>query len=271
MNAMNARKRHIRRHGLIGTISVVCAGNLVLGATAGASPDGTEGGLDHSMGSQVLAREGGRPTPTPRDPGAVTGIDVSSFQANVDWGATAAGGNRFAYVKATEATTYVNPFFSQQYDGSLAAGLLHGAYHFARPEQSSGADQANYFVDHGGGWSPDGKTLPGALDVEYNPDGDTCYGLNQQAMTAWIKDFSDTYHARTGRFPVLYTSTRWWNQCVSGTFNTTNPVWVANYANTVGPLPRGWDFHTFWQNTSTPVDSDQFNGSEDRLEALAKG
>jgi GH25 family lysozyme M1 (1,4-beta-N-acetylmuramidase) len=264
---MNAPKRHIRRHGLIGMVSAVCAGSLLLGATAQASTHGR----DHSMGSQVLAREGALPAPSPRDPSAVTGIDVSSYQGNVDWAATAAAGNRFAYVKATEAANYVNPLFSQQYDGSHAAGMLHGAYHFARPDQTRGADQANYFVDHGGNWSPDGTTLPGAVDLEYNPDGDTCYGQNRQAMTGWIKDFSDTYHARTGRFPVIYTSTRWWNQCVDGVFNTTNPLWVANYANTVGPLPRGWEFQTFWQNTSTPVDSDRFNGGEDRLAALAKG
>jgi GH25 family lysozyme M1 (1,4-beta-N-acetylmuramidase) len=267
---MNAPNWHTRRHSLIGTLSVVCAGSLLLCTTAQASTRQSQA-TDHSMGSQVQAREGTHTGPAPRDPDSVTGIDVSSYQGNVDWSATAASGNRFAYVKATESTDYVNPFFAQQYDGSHAAGMLHGAYHFARPEQSSGSEQANYFVDHGGNWSPDGTTLPGALDVEYNPDGDTCYGLSPQAMTSWIRDFSDTYRARTGRFPVIYTSTRWWTQCVAGTFNTTNPLWVANYADTVGPLPRGWNFHTFWQNTSTPVDSDQFNGSEDRLQALAKG
>lgn len=267
---MNAPNWHTGRYGLLGMMSAFCAGSLLLGNTAQAMTL-QDRAMDHSMGSQVQAREGAQTGPVPRDPGAVTGIDVSSYQGAVDWPAISASGNRFAYVKATESTDYVNPFFAQQYDGSHAAGMLHGAYHFARPDQSSGNEQANYFVDHGGNWSPDGTTLPGALDVEYNPDGDTCYGLSAPAMTSWIKDFSDTYHTRTGRFPVIYTSTRWWTQCVDGAFDTTNPLWVANYAATVGPLPRGWDFHTFWQYTSTPVDSDRFNGGEDRLQALAKG
>lgn len=49
------------------------------------------------------------------------------------------------------------------------------------------ATQANYFVDHGGGWSADGRTLPGTLDIEYNPYGATRYGLTKAGMSAWIR------------------------------------------------------------------------------------
>lgn len=70
----------------------------------------------------------------------------------------------------------------------------------------SGADQANYFVDNGGGWSADGKTLPGALDIEYNPYGDTCYSMSASELTNRIADFNATYRARTGRDVVIYTA-----------------------------------------------------------------
>jgi hypothetical protein len=49
---------------------------------------------------------------------------------------------------------------------SANVGMIRGAYHFALPNSSSGATQANYFAGNGGGWSWDGKTLPGALDIE---------------------------------------------------------------------------------------------------------
>ena len=81
---------------------------------------------------------------------------------------------------------YINPDFSSQYDGATSAGLIRGSYHFAHPDISSGATQATYFLAHGGnipychiiwftnkipsdfpgGWSADGITLPGALDIE---------------------------------------------------------------------------------------------------------
>ncbi|GAA2815071.1 lysozyme [Saccharopolyspora taberi] len=229
---------------------------------------------DAAMGSQIRKHEGGDPEAVPQDVDAqatVAGIDVSGHQGNVDWQYWWNQGKRFAYVKATEGTGYENPYFAQQYNGSYNIGMIRGAYHFALPDRSSGAAQANFFVDNGGGWSRDGKTLPGALDMEYNPYGGTCYGKTPSQMTAWIKDFSDTYHARTGRWPVIYTSTSWWSSCVNGDFSSTNPLWVARYASTVGQLPYNWGFHTIWQYSSSPIDQNSFNGAYDRLQALANG
>src|SRR3954469_22984504 len=112
-----------------------------------------------------------------RAAGVVYGMDVSGYQGNVAWSTAYANGARFAYVKATEGTTYTNPYFAQQYNGSYNVGMIRGAYHFAHPNSSSGTTQADYFAAHGGGWSGDGKTLPPALDIEYNPSGAECYGL----------------------------------------------------------------------------------------------
>jgi GH25 family lysozyme M1 (1,4-beta-N-acetylmuramidase) len=210
-------------------------------------------------------------------PNAVTavveGIDVSSHQGNVDWPYWWGQGKRFAYVKATEGNYYKNPYFTQQYNGSYNIGMIRGAYHFATPNDSSGANQANYFVDRGGAWSRDGKTLPGVLDIEYNPYGATCYGLSRSAMVSWIRDFLNTYKSRTGRDAVIYSTTDWWTSCTGNTsaFSQTNPLWIARYSTSPGTLPAGWAYYTFWQYSSTPIDKDRFNGAMDRLVALANG
>src|SRR5215471_6808495 len=136
-------------------------------------------------------------TPASAAPAGLKGMDVSSYQGNVNWTAAWNNGARWAYVKATEGNYYTNPYFAQQYNGSYNVGMIRGAYHFATPNDSSGANQATYFLAHGGGWSKDGKTLPGALDIEYNPYGATCYGLSQAAMVNWIRDFLNTYKSRT--------------------------------------------------------------------------
>jgi GH25 family lysozyme M1 (1,4-beta-N-acetylmuramidase) len=229
------------------------------------------------MGSTLKKHEPGVPGALP-DPGlaaeTVEGVDVSSHQGNVDWAALWNSGVRFAYVKATEGNYYRNTYFAQQYNGSYNIGMIRGSYHFATPDVSSGANQANYFVDHGGGWSKDGKTLPGVLDVEYNPYGATCYGLSQSAMINWIRDFTTTYKARTTRDAVIYTTTDWWTQCTGnyGGFGSTDPLWIARYNTTPGTLPAGWSYYTFWQYTSTgPIvgDHNKFNGSYSRLQVLA--
>ncbi|MEW1722284.1 lysozyme [Streptomyces sp. NPDC093109] len=229
-----------------------------------------------TMGMGVVAHDGrGGP---PRSPRAeqTEGVDVSSHQGNVDWPALWNSGVKWSYNKATEGTYYKNPYFGQQYNGSFEVGLIRGAYHFATPDTTSGATQAGYFVNNGGGWSRDGRTLPGALDIEWNPYGDSCYGKTPAQMVAWITDFTTTYRALTGRDAVIYTATSWWKTCTgnSSAFGATNPLWIARYNTTPGELPAGWGYQTMWQYTSTgPIvgDHSKFNGSLDRVVALATG
>ncbi|TFY81669.1 hypothetical protein EWM64_g2346 [Hericium alpestre] len=194
------------------------------------------------------------------------GIDVSNYQSSINW----------KTVKATGSHSPTSRQRKAPYTGATDAGLIRGSYHFAHPDTSSGATQAKYFIAHGGDWSGDGITLPGALDIEYNPDGDTCYGLSDSAMVNWITDFSNTYHTATSRYPVIYTTTDWWKTCTgnSAKFGSTNPLWIARYASAVGTLPAGWDYTTFWQyadSGSNPGDQDRFNGDAAGLKRIAKG
>ncbi len=206
---------------------------------------------------------------------ALVGLDVSGYQTTIHWSAVAAAGAQFAYIKATEGRGFVNPGFASQYDGAYQAGLIRGAYHFALPNDSTGAAQASYFVANGGGWSADGKTLPGALDIEYNPRGAKCYGLSQSAMVAWIASFNNTYHALTSRWPVIYTTSGWWATCTGNYagFASEDPLWIAGYG-AARTLPVGWSFYTFSQYAPVgtfPGDQDTFNGSSSQLTRLAVG
>ncbi|WP_277675840.1 lysozyme [Saccharopolyspora rectivirgula] len=204
---------------------------------------------------------------------SVAGMDVSGHQGDVAWQAAYQAGARFAYVKATEGTDFRNSHFAQQYNGSYEVGMIRGAYHFALPDRSTGAEQAKFFAANGGGWSADGRTLPGVLDIEHNPYGEQCYGLNPQQMTGWIEDFSHTYHRITGRYPVIYTTTQWWNTCTGGAdVAERNPLWVARYNDFVGELPGRWQQHTFWQYSDSgrfPGCQDVFNGSYEQLKRFA--
>lgn len=221
---------------------------------------------------QSLAQGRSAWTPT----GGTLGMDVSSHQRNVDWASAYAAGSRFAYVKATEGSYYTNPYFAQQYNGSAQVGMVRGAYHFANPRTSSGADQARYFVQNGGGWSADGRTLPGLLDIEFNPYpayGNTCFNMTPAQLTAWTRDFVDTYRSLTGRAPMVYTATSWWSQCVGSPQFGALPLHLASYSTVVGAIPAGWSGYDIWQFTdSGPFvgDSNFFPGTVNDLKVLAK-
>jgi GH25 family lysozyme M1 (1,4-beta-N-acetylmuramidase) len=204
------------------------------------------------------------------------GIDVSAYQGNINWGGVAPYID-FTYAKATEGTYCTNPDFANQYNGPYGKGLIRGAYHFAIPSNSSGQAQAEFFAHHGGGWSDDHMTLPGALDIEYNPYGSECYYLNQSQMKNWIWGFVNEYHYLEHVYPVIYTTTNWWSTCEGnqGTFYKYDPLWIANYsASGGGPLPNGWGTYTFWQyrdSGSLPGDQDVFNGAYNLLRDIASG
>ncbi|RMJ24775.1 hypothetical protein PHISP_04362 [Aspergillus sp. HF37] len=204
----------------------------------------------------------------------IPGFDISNHQGSVDFAAAKSDGARFVMIKATEGTYFIDSWFDSHYTGATNVGLIRGGYHFAIPNGASGATQANYFLQHGGGWSGDGRTLPGMVDLEYNPYGATCYGLSASAMVDWIRDFSDTYKGKTGRYPMIYTTADWWSQCTgnSGEFGSTNPLVLANWGSSPGTIPGSWPFESFWQYNNHYKyggDSDYWNGSEENLKKFA--
>ncbi|MFJ3285518.1 lysozyme [Streptomyces sp. NPDC086669] len=262
--------------GLLLTLVLALALLVLAAQPSSARDDATPPRGSAYMGVGVAAHDGTDGSPAGTLAAQMEGVDVSSHQGDVAWPTLWSSGVKWAYVKATEGTYYTNPYFAQQYNGSYNVGMIRGAYHFATPDTTNGATQADYFVDHGGGWSRDGRTLPGVLDIEWNPYGAACYGKSASGMVTWIRDFVNRYKARTGRDAVIYTATSWWKQCTgnSSAFATANPLWIARYATAVGELPAGWSYHTMWQYTSTgPTvgDHNRFNGALDRVVALANG
>ncbi|KAB8074910.1 glycoside hydrolase superfamily [Aspergillus leporis] len=204
----------------------------------------------------------------------VQGFDISNHQPTVDYKAAYADGARFVMIKATEGTSYVDKSFNTHYEGATDAKLIRGGYHFALPNKSSGAKQAQYFLAHGGDWSKDGLTLPGMLDIEYNPYGSTCYGLSASEMVAWVKDFVNEYHTQTGVYPMIYSTADWWKTCTgnAGGFGKTSPLVLAAYSSSApATIPGDWATYTIWQNSDSYKhggDSDLFNGGLAQLQKI---
>jgi GH25 family lysozyme M1 (1,4-beta-N-acetylmuramidase) len=216
----------------------------------------------------------------------VQGIDVASGQhpngAAINWTDVAHAGYKFAFIKVTEGSYYVNPYYAGDASGAQSAGMLTAPYAFGIPNYSGGAFQADYALDRASSMA-DGHSLPLILDIEPDPysseDGtNQCYGLNSTQMVAWIQSFVTEASRRTGQAPVIYTDKSWWTTCTgdSAAF-ASDPLWVASYASSP-VLPVGWGgAWTYWQYTdkATPpgisVATDASYLSSTALELAAPG
>jgi len=196
----------------------------------------------------------------------VQGIDVASFQhptsaqypdgAPIDWTDVAAAGYKFAFIKVTEGSYYVNPFYAPDEAQAQAAGMFVAPYAFAIPNYSGGALQADYMLDNED-YAPDGRLLPPVLDIEYDPyvsqdKTNSCYGLTSTQMVAWISAFTAEVQRRTGQHPVIYSTAQWWDECTgdSAAFSA-DPLWIANYDVSAPAMPKAWQNWTYWQYTSS--------------------
>lgn len=262
-----------------GVVGATMTLTLTSAGISQAAPSGGYGPGEGRMGISAEQEMAGKQPRqiTPQDTSGVQGIDVSHYQGDINWGSAKKAGIEFAWIKATEGTNIKDGKFSANYKGSYDNGVIRGAYHFARPASSSGAAQADFFAKNGGAWSADNLTLPGVLDIE-NGSGSQCHGLSQSAMRTWISDFYNTYKDRTSRDVVIYTTANWWNTCTGGWTGMSDkaPLWVAHWTTGSPTIPTGFPTWTVWQYTDSgnigginPVDRDKFNGSRDRLLALA--
>ncbi len=210
---------------------------------------------------------------------ASTGVDVASYQhpngAPINWNQVRAAGHSFAYVKATEGTTYTNPYFAGDWSGIGNAGLLRGAYHYARPQWplSSAVDQARYFVSRAGSMTG-AADLPPMLDLE-----DTTTALNASQIVEWSRIWLNEVERLTGRRPIVYTG-RWYWSGYLGSSSGLNGyrLWLSDYNGKSAPTATiaGWNW-TIWQYSSTGqvpgivgnVDVNRFCCSDANLRALA--
>lgn len=216
----------------------------------------------------------------------LTGVDVASYQhpggAPIDWVKVRGAGHRYALIKATEGTTYTNPYFTADWSGALAAGLYRGSYHYARPARpfSTALEQARFFVSRAG--SQTGPRDFGAmLDLEETG------GLSKADLAIWTRTWLAEVTRLTGKAPLLYTGYYFWKDKVGAPADIAAAyrLWLPSYPNdpdstTFKPLvPAGWSRWTFWQYRSDGtvpgiaalVDMNRFCCDEAALAALTGG
>ena len=182
------------------------------------------------------------------------GIDVSGWQGNIDYSEVASSGIEIVYMKASEGTSFVDPYFNQNYTNAKANGLKVGFYHYLTARSNSEAvAQANFFVSTISGMTPDCR-----LAMDFESFGNlSAEEINEIGLT-----FMQTVENLSGKEMVIYSDTSNASNIFGGGL-TNYPLWVAQY-EVEEPTPNGnWDSWVGWQYTDAGEISG-INGYVDR-------
>lgn len=199
-------------------------------------------------------------------PGAtVKGLDVSHYDAKIDFSQVKGAGFEFVFAKCTEGVSSVDQFYAQNKQKAKAAGLLFGAYHFFRPGQDAGI-QAQNFLKHA---QLEKGDLQPVLDWEttHIPTTDV------QRAQIWLGEVEKS----CGKKPIIYGGAYTLNPLKLKDSFKEYPLWLAAYGSKNPFLPAPWTHFSFHQFTdkgnvpgipATDEDMDYFNGSLDQLKKM---
>lgn len=172
-------------------------------------------------------------------PYSVRGVDVSHYQGIIDWNSIEAQDVSFAFIKATEGSSYVDDCFSQNWKHVSHTSILTGAYHFFSFD-SAPSTQASLYIETVG--SLLGK-LPPVIDVEYYGDKEDS-PPDKDTVTASLQELLDILEEHYHVKPIIYTTYSVYDRYIKGIFDDY-PLWIRNVYYTPNlDIGNRW---TFWQ------------------------
>ena len=200
----------------------------------------------------------------------VRGVDVSAYQGTIDWKKLSEQNIQFAYIKATEGSSFVDENFQENYKNAQETNLKIGAYHFFSYD-SEGATQAENFINN---VEKIDNMLPPVIDVEFygeykknTPDKEKM----QEQLRILIDKIKENYEVS----PILYATNESYELYIANNFEDCE-IWIRDIMKSPDlPDNREW---TFWQYTNreildgyqgeeTYIDMNVFHGTQEEFDA----
>ena len=170
------------------------------------------------------------------------GIDVSSWQGNINFAQVKNAGIDIVYIKSSEGVSYIDPYFERNYQNAKANGLKVGFYHYVTARTVEEArNQANFFAKVISGKEPDCKL---AMDFE------SFGNLSVNQINEISKVFLETLQNATNKEVLIYSNSYTARTILSSDL-AIYPLWVANYGVSEPGGNDKWNFWVGWQYTST--------------------
>ncbi len=202
----------------------------------------------------------------------IRGIDVSSYQGEINWDILSEQDISFVFIKATEGSSFTDPYFEYNYKEAVKSDLRVGAYHFFSFD-SHGSTQADNFI---ASVDKTENMLPPVVDFEFYgdkksnpPDPES----TREQLDILLLRFEEYYGVK----PIIYATEKSYSVYLSGYYQQYD-LWIRNVITTPNICDnRKW---TFWQYTNRErlkgyigkekyIDMNVFYGSSEEFENYA--
>ena len=171
------------------------------------------------------------------------GIDVSYYQKNIDYQKVRQAGIEIVYIRASEGTGYIDPYFRQNYNNASANGLSTGFYHYLTARNTQEAiREAQHFISVISGTSPDCRLCMDIEDIS---------GLSISTVNDIAFAFLQEVERLSGKEVVIYASASTARNILSPDLAEKYPIWVANYGVREPENNGKWDSWIGFQYSST--------------------
>lgn len=166
------------------------------------------------------------------------GIDVSSYQKDIDWDKVCRDKKiRFVYVKATEGATYTSPHFRYNIENARKHGLKVGSYHFLRTTSSLQSQFENFIRSV----KIEEQDLVPLIDIEQRGT------WTPKQIVDSLKAFAGMIRKHYNCRPMIYTMTSFYNKYLA-THISEYPLFIARYSESAPELADNVRY-TLWQYT----------------------
>ncbi len=183
-----------------------------------------------------------------------TGIDVSKYQADIDWKKVKAAGVDFAIVRLgyrgmNEGTLELDPYYKKNVKGANAAGIKVGVYFFSQAVSVTEAvEEARMVLEHIADYDID---YPVIFDTEVVPTYPArANNLPRDLRTDICIAFCDTIEA-AGYRPMIYANTKWMIMGIDLERLTGYDKWYAYYGTNF-TFPYHYDMLQYSESGKVP-------------------
>ena len=151
------------------------------------------------------------------------GIDVSSYQGDIDWKVLSSKGIDFAFIKATEGSSHIDEKFDYNIRNAAQTKLFYGAYHFFSFD-SRGKEQAEHFIKTVE--KKNGMLAP-VIDIEL-------YGKYEKKpkdsadVLPELLDMAKALEEYYGIKPIIYATGKSYDKYIKGNELENYPLWIRN-------------------------------------------